>query len=85
MREMTGMSACLSLRVSMQELVQERYMPQGRLDGRGGWDVCVSQFACLYTGVGPGEVHASVEAGREGWLVCLRVSVQELVEERYTP
>ena len=31
--------------------------------------------ACLCTGVGPGEVHAAVEAGREGWLVCLRVSV----------
>ena len=138
------MSACLSLRVSIQELVQERYTPQWRLDGRGGWYVCVSiqelvqgvvlltvgrsyvgndvtystlldracacsyknlpkyrsyrvsntaarrgtrcsggwtggvagMSACLCTGVGPGEVHASVEAGREGWLVCLRVFVQ---------
>ena len=73
------------LRVSVQELVQERYTPQWRLDGRCGWYVCVSQSACLYIGVGPGEVHAAVEAGREGWLGCLCVSVQELVQERYMP
>ena len=94
------------LRVSVQELVQERYTPQWRLDGRGDWDVCVSLYrswsrrgtrlsggwtggvagmsACLCTGVGPGEVHDSVEAGREVWLGCLRVSIQELVQERYS-